>query len=666
MQPQCNDWFSAKKLEGLIGLPKSSSAISRKARLEQWVFRQIHGVRGVAYEFHISSLPKETQAALLLRQGEIETSMGRFEIARPTLEAHDYDREALWSKWDNASDSQRRLAEKWLPAVQAADEMLNQGISTKTAFATVAGHYQVSASTLRDKYYQVQKFAKPDWAAALVDGRGASRRNVHKSEFDEDAWQFLIADYLRPEKPAFRKCYERLELAAREHGWSIPSRATAFRRIQQLNEAMVVACREGEHALMHLIPAQQRTVEHLDAMQWINGDGYLHNVFVRWFNGDVIRPKTWFWQDVKTRKILGWRCDVSENIDSIRLSFMDVVTRYGIPEDFHITIDNTRGAANKWLTGGAPNRYRFKVKEDDPKGLFLLMGAKMHWTSVVAGKGWGQAKPVERAFGVGGLEEYVDKHPALAGAYTGPNPQAKPDNYGDRAVDAELFLKTLAEGVAMFNARTGRETEMCGGKLSFDDVFEREYARTIVRKPTEEQKRMLLLPAEAVNASRKGEFALKVGGSLKGAKNVYYNMALMNAGVKKVVVRFDPQQLHSTVYCYTLDGRFICEAECLSPVAFNDAAAGREYRRRQKQLKSATKAAIKAQKQMDALEVAELLPQIAEPEAPESRIVGIFRPSGNMERVKNQERDDEYETERDEYLNHSLDILEQNRRKKAI
>lgn len=666
MQPQCNDWFSAKKLEGLIGLPKSSSAISRKARLEQWVFRQIHGVRGVAYEFHISSLPKETQAALLLRQGEIETSMGRFEIARPTLEAHDYDREALWSKWDNASDSQRRLAEKWLPAVQAADEMLNQGISTKTAFATVAGHYQVSASTLRDKYYQVQKFAKPDWAAALVDGRGASRRNVHKSEFDEDAWQFLIADYLRPEKPAFRKCYERLELAAREHGWSIPSRATAFRRIQQLNEAMVVACREGEHALMHLIPAQQRTVEHLDAMQWINGDGYLHNVFVRWFNGDVIRPKTWFWQDVKTRKILGWRCDVSENIDSIRLSFMDVVTRYGIPEDFHITIDNTRGAANKWLTGGAPNRYRFKVKEDDPKGLFLLMGAKMHWTSVVAGKGWGQAKPVERAFGVGGLEEYVDKHPALAGAYTGPNPQAKPDNYGDRAVDAELFLKTLAEGVAMFNVRTGRETEMCGGKLSFDDVFEREYARTIVRKPTEEQKRMLLLPAEAVNVSRKGEFALKVGGSLKGAKNVYYNMALMNAGVKKVVVRFDPQQLHSTVYCYTLDGRFICEAECLSPVAFNDAAAGREYRRRQKQLKSATKAAIKAQKQMDALEVAELLPQIAEPEAPESRIVGIFRPSGNMERVKNQERDDEYETERDEYLNHSLDILEQNRRKKAI
>lgn len=69
---------------------------------------------------------------------------------------------------------------------------------------------------------------------------------------------------------------------------------------------------------------------------------------------------------------------------------------------------------------------------------------------------------------------------------------------------------------------------------------------------------------------------------------------------------------------------------------------------------------------MDALEIAELLPQIAEPAAPESRVVGIFRPSGNTVQVKYQEPDDEYETDRDEYLNHSLDILEQNRRKKAI
>ncbi|ENG9756115.1 Mu transposase C-terminal domain-containing protein [Salmonella enterica] len=661
------EWFSAKELEGVSGLPTSSSAISRKARREGWKCQQIKGIKGVAYEFHLSSFPVEVRTALFLQIGSVETSHGVIEIARPQAESLDYGRQELWQRWDSASDTQRQLAEKWHPVVMLADELINSGVTAKTAFQTAARQFQVSAASLRDKYYQVQKYAKSDWVAVLIDKRGGSKHEAKKVEFDEDAWQFLLADFLRPEQPAFRKCYARLKLAAESHGWNIPSYSTAYRRVQQnVDKAMAVACREGEHALMHLLPAQRRTVEHLNALQWINGDGYLHNVFVRWFNGEVIRPKTWFWQDVKTRKIVGWRCDVSENTDSIRLSFMDVIKKYGIPEDFHVTIDNTRAAANKWLTGGVKNRYRFKVREDDPVGLFPLIGATIHWTSVVAGKGWGQAKPIERAFGVGGLEEFVDKHPALAGAYTGPNPMNKPDNYGSRVIDAELFLEILAEGVAMFNAQEARNTEMCQGKWSFDQVFEREFANTIVRKPTAEQLRMFLLPAEAATVSNKGEFSLTAGGTLKGAKNVYYSMTLMNAGVKKVIVRFDPQNLHGNVYCYTLDGKFICEAECLTPVAFNDTQAGREYSRQQKQLKTATKAVIAAQKQKDALEIAELMPRLAEPEPPESRVVGIFRPVTQGNTVAWSKYDEDSATENDELINHSLDILELNKRKNVI
>ena len=119
-------------------------------------------------------------------------------------------------------------------------------------------------------------------------------------------------------------------------------------------------------------------------------------------------------------KILGYRVDLSENTDSIRLSLLDVIRQYGKPKE--ATIDNTRAAANKTMTGGLPNRYRFKVKPDDIEGILPMLGFNVHWTSVVAGKGWGQAKPVERAFGVGGLGEYIDKSPLCAGAYTGPNP----------------------------------------------------------------------------------------------------------------------------------------------------------------------------------------------------------------------------------------------------
>ncbi|HAX5101916.1 TPA: DNA-binding protein [Escherichia coli] len=58
------EWFSAKELQGLAGLPSSASSISRKATNEGWKKRQIKGVKGIAYEYHISSLPDSTQAEL--------------------------------------------------------------------------------------------------------------------------------------------------------------------------------------------------------------------------------------------------------------------------------------------------------------------------------------------------------------------------------------------------------------------------------------------------------------------------------------------------------------------------------------------------------------------------------------------------------------------------
>ena len=70
-------------------------------------------------------------------------------------------------------------------------------------------------------------------------------------------------------------------------------------------------------------------------MEWLNGDGYQHNVFVRFPNGKVGRPKTWFWQDVHSGKILAWRTAETESSCQIRLAFADVVERYGIPTTHH-------------------------------------------------------------------------------------------------------------------------------------------------------------------------------------------------------------------------------------------------------------------------------------------------------------------------------------------
>lgn len=628
-------FVTVNELVGIPGLPTTLQglrySLNKCADNSPELVRKRAGSK--AFEYHISVLPPEVRAELLASKGLIETSSGIIDLpARrkvTTDVAENFERQQLWQHWESATHEQRSRAEARARAVALVAELVDSGLSLRLAMKTAAHKLLMSEGSLRNLYYRVQSRSRDVWAPLLLDRRLREKcKTSREAPISEEAWQFFLGDYLRPEEPCFTKSYELLVIAATEYGWEIPSERTLRRRVErEIDARVLVATRKGDNALARMFPSQQRTVAQLHAMEWINGDGYQHNVFVRWYNGEVIRPKTWVWQDVHSRKIIGWRTDVSENSDSIRLSLMDAIATFGKPE--HVTIDNTRAAANKWLSGGVPNRYRFKVKPDDPMGILPMLGIQVHWTSVIGGKGWGQAKPIERAFGVGGLGDYIDKHPSLAGAYTGPNTQNKPDNYGDRVVDVETFITAISEGIAMYNARLKRDTEMCRGELSFDQAFERSYSNAIVTRLSDEQIRQLMLPAEAVTVKVTGEFFLESGGTLYGRKNSYWHPSLANIRQRKITVRFDPRNLHSEVACYDLDGRFLCMAECRSAVAFGDTEKGREHSRQRKQMMTHTKRAARAQRRMSAIEVNDLLPKVAPPEPPQRHIVERVFTDGN-------------------------------------
>lgn len=57
------EWFSARDLAGLVGLPGHKKSVIIKARREGWQLRKRSG-RGGGFEYHISSLPMETQLAI--------------------------------------------------------------------------------------------------------------------------------------------------------------------------------------------------------------------------------------------------------------------------------------------------------------------------------------------------------------------------------------------------------------------------------------------------------------------------------------------------------------------------------------------------------------------------------------------------------------------------
>lgn len=653
-------FYSANELSqlGLKSLPTSHRRILDKAKRENWNSRKRDG-KGGGVEFAVKSMPEDVQA-------EIVVKLGKSAVKNlPVLaeESAPVDAQLLWATYEQGTAKQQQKAQMKLGIMFAVAELVSGGVKILDALALVChkhnqdGEKPVTVSALKSWWYQVKDADRSLWLPLLMDSYGAHSES-REAAFTPEAWAFFRADYFRNERPQFGSCYERLKRAASANGWVIPSPSSIKRKIlREIPKTHQTYLRDGTYALSRMYPSLIRTVAGIEAMEWVNGDGYKHNVWVRWHNGHIIRPKTWLWQDVRTRKILAYRCDESENTNMIRLALLDVVNKYGIPK--HLTIDNTKAAANKKMTGGVKNRYRFKVREDEVQGIIPALGIQLHWTTVRYGRGRGQAKPIERAFSHGGLGELVDKHPLLAGYHAGDNALDKPDNYqGNKAgVDYESFILALEEGIQMFNERQDRATEICQGKLSFNQAFERDYAVTEKRWATPEQLRYLLTLHEEVTLKENGTFTLKAGGEVQGLRNRYEAYELIGTNHKKVVVRYDPNNLHDAVWVYSLDGTYLAEAHCTVDAAFGDTSAAQDHSRKEREFVRHTQKAAKAAQDMAIQEAAAYMPPVEFEETEASEQMWAVIKDGTSLRKVEIAPDDEDVNESEQALNRGLAML---------
>lgn len=165
----------------------------------------------------------------------------------------------------------------------------------------------------------------------------------------EEAWRFWRRLYVRLEAPSAASCWRRVQKVAALSGWRIPEARAFLRRYRREEDPLqAIRDREGRIPALEAQPHQMRTVEGLRPLDWVNGDGHRHNLFViPPGGGDSIRPITWAWRDVRTRKILAHRSGVTESADLVRLAFHDLVTTYGVPHN--ACMDNTRAASAKFV-----------------------------------------------------------------------------------------------------------------------------------------------------------------------------------------------------------------------------------------------------------------------------------------------------------------------------
>ena len=535
---------------------------------------------------------------------------------------------------DSTTESQRRRAGHRVAVLDRFDALVAAGHSAAVAEATAAAEGGIGRRTLR-RWRRAVRHSPARSGSRLIalvprTDHGRPPRSWGEAEH---VWDMFVADWARPERPDTAACYRRAGQWAAARGITCPPLSRFRRRIQRLPAAERVRARDGALAVMDLVPAQTRTVAGLAPLDIVNGDGRRLDVIVHLPSGRAGRPVMWVWQDVRTRRLLGYRLGETESADLVRLTLADLIRDHGVPGC--VVVDQTRAAANHWLTGAQPGRKRWRSSTEELPGILAQLGIRYIATAVdrdVAGRGRGRgrSKPIERAFD--DLRRAVDTHPAMAGAATGRSPSDRPETHRTRPAQWETLTAVVAAAFAAHNAREGRRTEAAAGR-SFDECWaaEMEILTTPVRRLGPRQLAILLLAAEESRVMRDGTLRLRVGRGAH-APNRYHAPELIEHAGEMVVVRFDPAALHDPVHVYDRRGRWLAEAACVLPVGFASSDDARAHARARRAMRRGAEQSLAARRTMDALEagqahlaVAATAPASPPPCAP---VVGLVTDTG--------------------------------------
>lgn len=595
------EWLTTTELAAarLPGLPTTQRGVEGLAKTQGWrhtaMARKRPG-KGGGWEYHIRLLPAAAQARWAIQEA---APVALDEAARER-------KAALWARFGALSKTHKEVCEARLAVLARYMDLRSCGVSAHVAAENAGTAHGVSRASVFNWLGRVEGHDRADWLAALAPGwvTTSERADCHP-----DAWEFLKSDYLRPSGPKFSVCYRWMVETARKEGWTpIASEVSLRRRLKaEVPKAVQVLAREGKDKAKTLYPAQRRSRQHLSAMQAVNMDGHKIDVFVAvpW-SATPVRMYLIAIQDLFSGKVLSWRLAEAETWEAVRLVIGDMVELFGIPEDIYL--DNGRAFASKWITGKTRQRFRFKVREEDPRGLLTTLGVTQHFTTPYSG----QSKPIERAFR--DLAERIAQHSTCEGAYAGNRPDRKPENYGTRAIPLDEFRAHVAHQIAGHNAQAGRRAANCAGR-SFDETFAAGMETAIVTRPTAAQKLLWLLAAEGVRAQ-------KGSGEIHYQGNRYWHPALNQYAGRKVTIRFDPDALHEPIKVYDLDNHLICEADCIADEGFDNVDAARRHGRARRDYVNA----ITAQKDAHARLSAEQLADIYYRGQPKAPAVEPIRP----------------------------------------
>lgn len=591
------EWWTTDQIAaaGLPDMPATRQGVDAIAIRDKWrshpSYARRRSGKGGGWEYSWALFPSRAQRKLL---AEVRVAK---EPVRP-------ERGEVWAWFEGLPKDVRDKAQARLLMIQQVEALeAVQGRGRHMAVLDVARISDTGARTIWSWFAAIEGVRSDDRLPYLAPRNRAATPRSRSKGCEPQFFDVLVTSYLRLAGPCFTDCYRAAVKIAKAKGWeTLPERTMRRRLDANVSRVTQVLAREGIEALQRLYPAQVRDKSAMVALEAVNADFHKFDVFVRWpsAQGDAVpglitRPQMVAFQDIYSGRILSWRIDQTPNSTAVQLAAGDMIETWGIPS--HVLFDNGREFAAKSITGGAATRFRFKVKSEDPLGLFERLGCKVHWASPYHG----QAKPIERAFR--DMCSSIAKDVRFDGAYTGNTPVAKPEDYGSRAIDLDVFLKVLSEGIAEHNTRQNRRSQVAF-KRSFAEVFDESYATAPIKKAAQAQRRLWLLGSDEMKAD-------KHTGAVWFQKNEFWDSWMQDIAGQQVTVRFDPADFHAGLHIYAQDDAYLGHAPIRQAVGFFDADEARTHARARKEWMAAEKKALKALRRFEAADVGQMLDEIA-------------------------------------------------------
>lgn len=400
----------------------------------------------------------------------------------------------------------------------------------KEEYPEINANIKINEGKLED---WIKKYRKKG-IAGLTDGRGGSTKGT--TSLTQEMQDDFLSLYLTDKEPPITTCYAALKIYYEEKGLTIPHISSFKRFAYSIPPAAISMYRKGkkhfnDNHIASIPTVYERNMQSND--EWV-ADHHIYDVMVNG-NGKIGRAWLSIWFDRHSRAVVGYVINLCEpNADIVLDSFVDAVTKHGIPKRVHI--DN-----------GKDYKAHDLFNCENPESLVSVLDVAVRHAIPYNAK----AKSVERLFRT--LED-LNK---LLDSYIGNSPDNRPESMkglnkdiAPKCISYEDFKK-YAEAVIKEYNNTPHSGRGMNGRTP-KEVYEADLV-TVRRIEPEALEMIMRRTTNAVKVNKNGV-------KFRELQDVWYNSETLQelAFGEKVYARYKTTDV-SKIHIYNDEtGEFIC------------------------------------------------------------------------------------------------------------